>query len=117
MKYNMSQIMKRAWELRRCCALSALTFGGCLRRAWAEAKKEMEANRYNGREFVNGMAITMNGVTRTLNRWTKNGMDRVYINFDRKNDGYIDLVSGRRVLNNKYEYLTMIADAVAAMTF
>ena len=115
MKYNKSEIMKRAWELKRI--LRNRTFGVCLSRAWNEAKQEAEEKAYDGKKFENGMQITMLGVTRTLNRWTKNGHDRVYINYDRKNDGYIDLVSGKAVLGNKYSYLSKIAEAVQTMIF
>lgn len=81
MKYNKSEIMKKAWELKKSYRARSLTFGQCLSRAWDEAKQVAAENAYNGVVFVNGMEITMNGVTRTLNRWTKNGMDRVYIEF------------------------------------
>lgn len=117
MKYNRSEIMKRAWEIKRSYRARALTFGQCLSRAWDEAKQEVAENAYIGRDFENGMEITMNDVTRTLNRWTKNGMDRVYINSGRKNDGYVDLVSRKIVGGNTYEYLEKIAAAVLTMKF
>ena len=117
MKCNRSEIMKRAWEIKKSYRARSLTFGQCLSRAWDEAKREVGENAYNGVDFVNGMEITMNDVTRTLNRWTKNGMDRVYINYGKKNDGYIDLVSRKIVGGNKYEYLAKIAAAVLSMNF
>ena len=116
MKYNKSNIMKRAWELKKLFG-EKKSFSICLRRAWNEAKEEAEANAYNGKYFVNGMEITMNGVTRTLNRWTKNGMDRVYINYDRKSDGYVDLIARKAIGGNKYEYLEKIVSAVLSMNF
>lgn len=116
MKYNKSEIMKRAWELKRTFR-NKYTFGQCLYRAWREAKEEAAENAYNGTAFVNGMGITMNGVARTLNRWTKNGMDRVYINYGKKNDGYVDLVSRKLVGGNKCEYLAKIVEAVLSMNF
>lgn len=118
MKYNRSNIMKRAWEMKKLFG-ERRSFGYCLRRAWAEAKEEAEQNAYNGMNFVDGMEITMNGVTRTLNRWTKNGMDRVYINYDRKSDGYVDLVS-RKAIGGKgssYEYHEKIVSAILSMNF
>lgn len=43
-------------------------------------------------KFRNGMTIEVNGITRTLNRWTKGEYDRVYINGgSSKGDGYVDL--------------------------
>ena len=115
--YNRSEIMKRAWELYRTYRRWERTFAWCLTKAWTEAKQEASKNAYNGVDFVNGMEITINGVTRTLNRWTKNGMDRVYINYGKKNDGYIDLVSRKIVGGNKYEYLEKIVAAVLSMNF
>ncbi|MEQ2702346.1 hypothetical protein AAAV70_30010 [Hungatella hathewayi] len=43
-KYNLSNIMKRAWETYRKFQSFAtkLTFSECLRRAWAETKKAIE---------------------------------------------------------------------------
>lgn len=40
-KYNLSQIMQDAWSLYRTSKkwVSSLTFGDCLRRAWAKAKE------------------------------------------------------------------------------
>lgn len=39
MKYNLSEIMKRAWRIfRRATAKAAITFGEALRRAWQAAK-------------------------------------------------------------------------------
>ena len=41
MKYNKSEIMKKAWSIRKVSMnwVSPLSFADCLRRAWAEAKK------------------------------------------------------------------------------
>lgn len=119
MKYNRSEIMKRAWELYRTYRRWERSFSWCLTKAWAEAKQEAEDNRYNGVKFANGMEITMNDVTRTLNRWTKNGMDRVYINNGRNGDGYVDLVS-RKAVGGKgsgYDYHTKIVAAILTMQF
>lgn len=40
-KYNLSEIMKKAWSLRKMSLkwVSPLSFGDCLRRAWAAAKE------------------------------------------------------------------------------
>lgn len=40
-KYNLSEIMKAAWSLRKTSLkwVAALSFGECLRRAWKAAKK------------------------------------------------------------------------------
>ena len=43
-KYNLSAIMKEAWNLYRMAQrwVNGLNFSECLRRAWAKAKKEAE---------------------------------------------------------------------------
>ena len=48
MKYNKSQIMKRAWAIRKMSLtwVSSLTFSQCLSRAWEEAKKN--ARKFSG---------------------------------------------------------------------
>ena len=40
-KYNLSEIMKKAWTLRKMSLkwVTSLSFGECLRRAWAAAKE------------------------------------------------------------------------------
>lgn len=40
-KYNLSEIMKNAWSLRKMSLkwVTPLSFGDCLRRAWAAAKE------------------------------------------------------------------------------
>lgn len=118
MKYNKSNIMKRAWELKKLFG-EKKSFSICLYRAWNEAKEEAEANYYNCKDFVNGMEITMNGVTRTLNRWTKNGMDRVYINNDRNSDGYVDLIAHKAIGGKGcgYDYHKNIVAAILSMNF
>lgn len=116
MKYNRKNIMNRAWEIKRLFKESR-TFALCLRQAWKEAKEEAEVTAWEGREFENGMEITILGVTRTLSRWTKNGHDRVYINYGRKSDGYIDLAHGKNSLGNSYLYLARMATAIESMAF
>lgn len=117
-KYNVSDIMKRAWVLRKNYSYSPLPFGYWLHRAWEEAKAEVIAHSYDGAKFVNGMEITIDGETRTLNRWTKGGYDRVYINGGtRKGDGFVDLNSGRYYLRKGLAYQYKIADAIMTMKF
>ena len=97
MKYNRSEIMKAAWELRRSYFARALTFAECLKRAWAKAKEEMtaaaEMAKVEGQKFADGMEITFDGYTAILRRWVKGNHDRIYLNVpnSRKNYGYVDL--------------------------
>lgn len=48
MKYNKSEIMKKAWSIRKMSMkwINHLSFSECLRRAWEEAKKA--ARQFHG---------------------------------------------------------------------
>lgn len=50
MKYNKSEIMKAAWNLRKMSQkwVNSLSFSECLRRAWANAKKAIT----NGKKIL-----------------------------------------------------------------
>lgn len=94
MKYDLSSIMKEAWNIKR--NYNRMTFADCLRRAWAKAKEAMadamEYARVAGQKFENGMEITFEGYTAILRRWTKANHDRIYLNASNgKNYGYVDL--------------------------
>lgn len=54
MKYNKSQIFKSAWTLRKMSMkwVQKLSFGECLRRAWAEAKEAVKAAAENVKEII-----------------------------------------------------------------
>lgn len=115
MKYNKSEIMKRAWKIRRSYHSKALTFGQCLERAWGEAKTEYQ-NSLVPTVFTNGMEITVDGITRTLNRWTKGKYDRIYINGGcRKGDGFVDIINRRAFLNGDLTYQQHFAEKILAM--
>ena len=121
MKYNRSEIMKNAWEIRRSYNARGLTFGECLKRAWEKAKTAIanaaQLAAMTGKKFVNGMEITFDGYTRTLSRWTKGGMDRVYINGgSRRGEGYIDL-NTRRAYTNSSTYVNKMVEAILTMEF
>lgn len=119
MKYDRRAIMKRAWEIRRSWCARALTFGECLKRAWEEAKHAVENAKYFGIKFVDGMNIVIDGYTRELNRWTKYGRDRVYINGgSRKGEGFVDLVTGKAHLRNSGStYGNKMVKAILSMQF
>lgn len=116
-KYNLSEIMKNAWKKRRSYRCRALTFGQCLKSAWDEAKMEYQ-NSLVPDKFTDGMEITVDGVTRTLKRWTKGGYDRVYINGGcRKGDGFVDIKNKRAFLNGNLVYQADMAEKILAMAF
>lgn len=117
MKYNLSKIMKRAWQIKKRYHIISLTFSQCLKKAWEEAKIERE-NSMVPDKFTDGMTITIDRHTRTLKRWTKGGYDRVYINGgSRKGDGFVDLKSKRMFLNDELTYQVKMAEKILKMTF
>lgn len=117
MKYNLSNIMKRAWEMKRSYSCRALNFAQCLKRAWNEAKTEYQ-NSLVPDKFADGMEITVDGSTRTLKRWTKGGYDRVYINGgSSKGDGFVDIKNKRMFLNGNLTYQVKMAEKILAMAF
>lgn len=116
-KYNLSSIMKRAWALRKSWNCKALSFAECLKKAWTEAKTEYQ-NSLVPNKFTDGMEITVDGVTRTLKRWTKAGYDRVYINGGcRKGDGFVDIKNKKAFLNGGLEFQVDMAEKILAMAF
>lgn len=64
-KYNLSNIMKRAWELVK---KEGMTISDGLKKAWKEAKMP-------SKEQVIEKLVEMGA-----NRWTKYGKDRIYFN-------------------------------------
>ncbi len=70
MKYNKSQIMKRAWEIKRQDERNI--FGECLKMAWDEAKKQ--STKKTGVDIFIGKLVDAGA-----NRWQKYGYDRLYI--------------------------------------
>lgn len=116
-KYNLSDIMKRAWQLKRRNA--ANIFGECLKMAWAEAKKEADLNgwEYEGMKFKNGLEIWVYNVYFVLRRWTKAGYDRVYINDGtRKGGGFVDLKTKRSLIRRGMAYERAV-DIILSMEF
>ena len=116
-KYNLSKIMKRAWEMKKSYKARALNFAQCLKRAWEEAKIEYQNSLVPDR-FSDGMEITVDGFTRTLKRWKKGEYDRVYINGgSRKGDGFVDMKNKRMFLNGNLAYQVKMAEKILAMEF
>lgn len=65
-RYNLSEIMKRAWELKRWGGYLGAKFSDCLKRAWREAKKAVMAN-----ELPDKVAVMFNSHDLKIN--LKNG--------------------------------------------
>lgn len=64
-KYNLSKIMKRAWELVK---KAGFTISAGLRKAWKESKGMTEEQKIEALEKIG------------FKRWTKGSFDRLYIN-------------------------------------
>ena len=81
-KYNLSEIMKRAWEIVRS---AATTMSAALKQAWKEAKEMMEKKQFTGfakvlkeeRDYGDCCYLY-------FKKWEKYGKSRIYVN-DYKN--------------------------------
>ena len=72
MKYNLSEIMKRAWKLFRKLGLS---FAECLHRAWITAKAaEINAERIAEAKAAAGVTEE----TKTWNGWKEAGYEVIH---------------------------------------
>ncbi|WP_320953872.1 hypothetical protein [Hungatella effluvii] len=84
-KYNLSQIMKKAWETYRKFQgfATKLSFSECLRRAWTEAKKAVETVAVVTLDTIKAAAhkLVMSGDYEEVSFKEWNGCDksRVYI--------------------------------------
>lgn len=99
-KYNLSKIMKRAWELVKT---TGVTISSGLKKAWEEAKTSMKKNKFEGiakvAKIINGKQAMYVGTEFdsdsnyfTFNLWERGSMRRIYINdYRRRSVGYIDL--------------------------
>lgn len=87
-KYNLSNIMKRAWSLVK---KAGMTISSGLKKAWEEAKK-IEKKIFKGRMEMAVPEADNNVVSISL--WQKGSYKRIYFNdYKRRTVGYIDCVS------------------------
>lgn len=114
-KYNLSKIMKRAWELVKKVGM---TISSGLKKAWEEAKN-MEENlietlKSNLEEMAYSCDYIHAGIKRDVvaKEWSKNGNKRTYLNINcysmagnykgQYKCGYVDMVTGEYVVT-KYD--------------
>lgn len=115
-KYNLSKIMKRAWELVKKIGM---TISEGLKKAWKEAKDAIEKIKFTGYAAVvkltNGEANPNIGTYYDsesnylyFSLWEKYGKKRIYINdYKRRTVGFIDCLNNNRIdTDNKYVYET-----------
>lgn len=99
-KYNLSSIMKRAWELVK---KAGMTISAGLKNAWKEAKITMNKIKFEGiakvAKIIKGQPSMYVGTEfdsdsnyLTFKLWERGNMRRIYINdYRRRSVGYIDL--------------------------
>lgn len=90
-KYNMSEIMKKAWVLFKGAYgnFKRGSFAKCLKRAWEVAKMSFgmkTANNYFDHYFTNH---GYDEIKMETARWCKYGKDRTYINAVAYNNGQV----------------------------
>lgn len=100
-KYNLSEIMKKAWILVKKIGY---TMSEALKSAWKDAKRKAEEKEFKESlklikkvQFIGYAEVQCKEAwaTYTFKRWTKYGKDRIYINYRNKRSvGYIDLETG-----------------------
>lgn len=72
-RFNLSKIMKKAWELFR--TLKGISFAECLHRAWLSAKAiEINAKRIDEAKQAAGITETTN----TWSEWKKLGYEVIH---------------------------------------
>ena len=111
-KYNLSNIMNRAWELVK---KAGMTISAGLKKAWKEAKKAMEKIKFEGKakvaKIVNGKQALGVGTEYdcecnyfTFNLWERGNKKRIYMNdYKRRSVGYIDVANGNEIVtDNRY---------------
>lgn len=91
---RMKQIMKRAHELaRKMEGDYAARLALALRQAWREARQPKELPSEVTFKFDTGKQVET--IRLNLNRWTKYGKDRIYVNEGRKKVGFLNLQNGK----------------------
>ena len=98
-KYNLSKIMKRAWELVK---KAGNIMSVALKSAWAEAKNAIEKVAFKGYAKVAKMENPYDDECCFLyfKKWEKHGKIRIYINdYKRRTLGYLE--NGVVTINNR----------------
>ena len=106
-KYNLSKIMKRAWELVK---KAGMTISSGLKKAWEEAKKIMKKSKLDEMyDNLNNMILDSSISSRnrqevSVNIWEKYGKKRAYLNINEYKTngvckksykcGYVDMING-----------------------
>ena len=87
-KYNLSKIMKRAWELVK---RAGITISAGLKKAWDEAKNVKEKFTKSAKILKEGSLGESDSDYLYFSRWEKYGKKRAYINdYKGRTIGYIE---------------------------
>ena len=109
----MKQIMKRAHELaRKMEGDYAARLALALRQSWREARQPKELADEVVFKFDTGKQVET--IRLNLNRWTKYGKDRIYVNEGRKKVGFLNLQNGKWTIETvtNMELYRQMTDAV-----
>lgn len=108
--FNLSQIMKQAWTIRKeyatkvNCPVGQVLMGECLKMAWSQAKEETPMTIEQMSEQIEKVRNV-----KATNRWTKGDRDRLYVEFKSQNrfaavmspaSVYVDLATNKLVVEN-----------------
>ena len=120
MKYNLSKIMKRAWELfnQLKSFLSNRTFGDCLKTAWAEAKKALskpaEITLESIKTAAHGLVASGEYEAISYKEWNGHGRSRIYIKAIRHTlAGNVRVADCGYWDNNNSQYVAQAVDLLA----
>ena len=106
-KYDLSKIMKRAWELVK---KAGMTISSGLRKAWEEAKKMKKSKLDEMYDNLNSMIFnssisSKNRQEVSVNIWEKYGKKRAYLNINEYKTngvckksykcGYVDMIEDK----------------------
>lgn len=88
-KYNLSAIMKRAWNLVKA---AGMTISSALKKAWEEAKVMKEKFEKYAKVLKEGNLGSSESDYFTFRRWEKGNYRRIYVNdYKRRTVGYINI--------------------------
>lgn len=113
--FNLSQIMKQAWAIRKeyavkaSCPVSEVLMGECLRMAWSQAKAQ---DVMTPEQIAAEIEKVKNIVT--TNRWTKGDKDRLYVEFRSQNR--FKAVIGPAAVYVDLKTKTLVVDGVSKKT-
>lgn len=107
-KYNLSEIMRKAWKLRK---ENHISMSEALKQSWAEAKetkKEFKGYAEIESEYNHGTLYT-------FRTWSGHGKNRIYCNYrGKRGAGYIDLDNDCALVSDCMAYRIAMQEFLAA---